>query len=69
VRCAAAWALSVMGDNVGLDTMFQLLRQRGEHVFPTLRALNQMTRQNFSLNAEGVEAACRWLRMRKGLSS
>jgi HEAT repeat protein len=69
VQCAAAWALSVMGDQVGADVVYELLQQKGEQQYYALRTLNEITGQRFTVNSEGVKSARRWYKMRKRLFS
>ena len=62
VRCAAANALSYMGDKHGLAHIAKLLKIKGVHQLECLRSFNTITRSKNPLNKKGIEDALRWIK-------
>lgn len=65
VCCAAAGALAVMGDKIGLPQVAKLVKTPGRHQWQALRSLNLITGQQFRINEHGLNDAIRWIKAKR----
>lgn len=65
VVCAAASALSRMGDKHGLPAVCKLIFIEGRHRSDAIRALNMITGHDFRANEYGIKEARNWIRRKK----
>ncbi len=65
VVCAAAGALSRMGDKQGLEPIAKLVIKNGTYRSEAIRTLNLLTGQDFRANEHGIKEAIRWIKFNK----
>ncbi len=69
VRCAAAAGLGLLGDISGLEMVLRLANPKHPLRWEALRSINDITRQKFPVNAEGLRLAIEWVnKHRKSLA-
>lgn len=61
VRCAAAAGLGLLGDASGIDFVMRFATPKHPLRWEALRSINDITRQKFPVNPEGLRQAVAWI--------